>query len=472
MAAVRLPEAAIAGERPNVVLIMADDLGYEALRSYGGRSYDSRLLDQLARQGMRMTQCYSQPVCTPSRNKIMTGRSNARNYESFGILNPAEVTFGHVMREAGYRTCVAGKWQLTGEGLNPPPGQGTTPAEAGFEASCMWAYVHDLPTGVEHAGGWERPRKPSRYWHPSIVENGAYRPTEPNDYGPDIFTEFCLDFIEAHRDEPFFVYYPMVLTHDPFVPTPHSDDLATADRTKSDRRYFADMVAYTGHCVQRILTRLDELGLAEQTLVLFTCDNGTHQSIVSEHVTGPFPGGKGLPIDAGCHVPLFAIWKGKIEGGAVSPCLVDFSDFLPTIAEVADAQLPTDRVLDGQSFLPQLLGADACGREAVVVHYDKHPGRANPQFRRVRFALDGQWKLYDDGRLYHVARDPNELQPLDPANSDEQAAAALPGLREALASLPAWTPDNSMFGNKADEPTQRRRRLIRKLHAEGRSPSK
>lgn len=456
-------DAATAAERPNVVLIMADDLGYEALRSYGGKSYDSDLLDRLARQGMRFTHCYSQPVCTPSRNKIMTGRSNARNYVSFGILKPEEITFGHVMRAAGYRTCVAGKWQLTGRGLDPEPGMGTTPQQAGFEESCMWAYVHDLPPGVEHTGGWERPRKPSRYWHPSIVENGAYRPTGPDDYGPDLFTNFCLDFIEAHRDEPFFVYYPMALTHDPFLPTPHSDDLATADRTKSDPRYFGDMVAYTGYCVQRILTHLDELGIAEETLVLFTCDNGTHHSIVSQHATGLFPGGKGLPIDAGCHVPLFAVWKGKIEPGATSTCLVDFSDFLPTIAAATGAELPTDRVLDGQSFLPQLSGTADCGRQAVVVHYDKDPGDKKPHFRRMRFALDGKWKLYDDGRLYDVVDDVNELRPLNPADVDGQATEALPKLREALATLPAWAPDNSVFGDRADEPTRRRRRLIRGL---------
>ncbi len=447
---------------PNVILIMADDLGYECLRCNGGTSYDSSLLDQLAARGMRFTHCYSQPICTPSRNKIMTGRSNARNYRKFGMLVPEEITFGNIVQQANYKTCVAGKWQLSGG----PGGGGTSPAKCGFDQSCMWAYKHNLPKGVEHTGGWEHPGVTSRYWHPSIIQNGAYRPTTLDDYGPDLFTQFLLDFIQENRNEPFFAYYPMALTHGPFLPTPHSEDLATADKFKSDRRYFSDMVAYTGFCVDRIVRQLNELGIAEDTLLLFTTDNGTLPAIVSRMGDRIVPGGKGMPIDAGCHVPLIAYWKGTIEPGAVCTDLVDFSDFLPTIAAVTDSQLPTDRPLDGRSFLPQLRGERGNPRTSVFVHYDKDPNQSKPRFRRVRFALDGQFKLYQDGRLLNISEDIEEERPLELTSLTPEQQAARARLQEVLDAMPPWTPDNSSFRGEPDKTTRQRLQVLSRLRKE------
>jgi len=452
--------------RPNVILVMADDMGYECLRSSGGTSYNSQLLDQLAARGMRFTHCYSQPICTPSRNKIMTGRSNARNYRSFGVLIPEEITFGNVMRQARYKTCIAGKWQLTGGGPGSRTyGRGTTPKRCGFDQSCMWAYKHNLPAGVKHTGGWEHPGKTSRYWHPAIVQNGAYRPTTSQDYGPDIFTQFILDFIEQHRDEPFFAYYPMALTHNPFLPTPHSKDLPRADKFKSDPRYFGDMISYAGFCVDRIVRKLDELGIAENTLVLFTGDNGTHRSLVSRFEDRIVLGGKGFPVDAGCHVPLIAYWKGTIRPGSVCCDLIDFSDFLPTIAAVGHAELPADRPLDGRSFLPQLRGKQGKPRTSVFVHYDKDPEKKVPKFRRVRFAFDGRFKLYLDGRLLDVPHDWEEEHPLDPARLDPAARTARRRLQQVLDSMPLWKPDNSTFGDGPDEATKLRRKQLNQLRA-------
>ena len=459
--------APAAARRPNVILIMADDLGAECLGSYGGIAYDSRLLDEMAAGGIRFTRCYSQPVCTPSRNKIMTGRSNARNYRAFSLLVPEEVTFGNVMKAAGYKTCIAGKWQLSG-GAPSRVGhhQGTSPKRCGFDQSCMWAYKHDLPEGVQHTGGWENPgRKTSRYWHPSIIENGRYRPTTIDDYGPDIFTQFILDFIERSKGDAFFVYYPMTLTHSPFLPTPHSKDLAAANKFKNQDRYFGDMIAYTGYCVTRILKKLDELGIAQETLVLFTCDNGTNMRLASRTKDRIVPGGKGLPIDAGCHVPLFAQWKGTIKPGTVCDDLVDFSDFLPTIAEAGRAALPADRPLDGRSFLAQLKGQRGNPREAVFVHYDKDPQHARPRFRRVRFVIDKRYKLYQDGRMYDIVDDIDEERPLDGAALSAQANAAREKLQPVLDAMPAWKPDNSVFGDGPDGPTKSRLQRLKRLRA-------
>ena len=447
---------------PNVILIMADDMGYECLHSNGGTSYQPNQLDDLASQGMRFTHCYSQPVCTPSRNKIMTGRSNARNYRKFGQLDPDEITFGNVMKQAGYSTCIAGKWQLSGGSS----GGGTTPAKCGFDQSCMWAYVHNLPPGVKHTGGWEKPGKPSRYWHPSIIQNGEYRPTDQDDYGPDIFTQFILDFLEQNRSEPFFVYYPMALTHGPFQPTPHSADLASADRFGTDPKYMCDMVDYTAHCVDRIVRRLEELGIDENTLVLFTTDNGSHVSILSHMGDRPIPGGKGVPVDAGCHAPLIAYWNGTIAPGSTCSDLVDFSDFLPTIAAVTGARLPTDRPLDGRSFLPQLRGERGSPRTSIFMHYDKDPQKAQPDFRRIRFAFDGHFKLYLDGKFYDVQNDIEEEHPLDMATLTANQQSIRTRLQLALDAMPTWEPDNSVFGDGPDKATRRRLVQRRQLRAQ------
>jgi arylsulfatase A-like enzyme len=452
--------------RPNVILIMADDLGHESLRSYGGTSYNSQLLDDVGKRGMRFTQCYSQPICTPSRNQIMTGRSNARNYRAFGLLIPEEITFGSVMKDTGYKTCIAGKWQLSGG----PPGtptydKGVMPIDCGFDQSCMWAYSHDLPPGVKHTGGWEGKRKTSRYWHPSILENGRYRPTTVDDYGPDIYTQFILDFMETNKNEEFFVYYPMALTHAPFYPTPHSKDLATADKFKNDKKYFGDMIEYTGFCVTRIFDQLDKLGLADNTLVLFTTDNGSNRGVVSHQGPRIVPGGKGLPIDAGCHAPLLAVWKGKITPGTTCNDLVEFSDFMPTIAAVSGAKLPTDRPLDGWSFLPQLEGKPGNPRAAIFMHYDKDPDAKRPGFERIRFAFDGHHKLYLDGTMFDVSHDIEEERPLDNAALSSEAQAARGRLQRVLDAMPPWEPDNSVFKNGKERPTDSRLQELRELRA-------
>ena len=266
--------------RPNVILLMADDMGYEALACNGGTTYETPKLDAIAAQGMRFTNCYSQPVCTPSRVKIMTGRSNARNYTAFGVLIPEERTFGNIMKAAGYKTGISGKWQLSGKGNGTTiKGPGTWMDKCGFDESCMWAYQHYLSEA-----DFEHYRKnaskfinggTSRFWNPGVIENGEYRPTTVDDYGPDIYSEFLLDFITKNRDEEFFYYFPMALTHAPFVPTPESADLSEASKFKSDTKHFGDMVRYCGTILERIVKRLDEHGIAEETLVLFTCDNGT-----------------------------------------------------------------------------------------------------------------------------------------------------------------------------------------------------
>ena len=447
-------DARAATRRPNVILIMADDMGFETLRCNGGTSYDSAPLDAIAARGMRFTNCYSQPVCTPSRVKIMTGRSNARNYRKFGDLDPNEITFGHVMKAAGYKTGIAGKWQLTG-GV---AGTGSFPESSGFDESYMWAYMHDLPGDAKDKYTYfgKKTGNTSRYWNPGIIHNGEYVPTTTDDYGPDLFCGFITDFIERHKDETFFAYYPMALTHGPFQATPLSADQSDAAKMKSDgEKYFGDMVHYTGVLIQRIIDKLEAVGIAENTLVMFTCDNGSGRGRVSMMGARTVHGGKAHSFDTGNHVPFIAYWKGKIAPGGVCNDLVEFSDFLPSIAEVGSAETPKDRVLDGRSFLPQLRGETGNPRRWVVVHYDKDPQSDKLKFRRVRFAYDGRYKLYLDGRMYDVPNDWTEQHPLPAEGAREAIQTARKKLERALETLPEWDPDNSYFKGEADPETKK-----------------
>ena len=356
------------GKRPNIILIMADDLGYECLGCYGSKSYKTPVLDELAATGVRFEHCYSQPLCTPSRVKIMTGQYNIRNYTKFGALHSREKTFGHLMQSAGYATCVVGKWQLAAR----DGGVGTYPKQAGFDEHCLWQ--------VKDRG--------SRYKDPIIVQNGKDRDDLKGKYGPDIFCDYLLEFVERHKAEPFFVYFPMALTHAPFEPTPDTEEWKKAS-TKAHKKHFADMVAYMDKIIGRIVRKLDEAGLRENTLLLFTGDNGTPRGITSEMKGGSFiNGGKGLTTDAGTHVALIANWKGTIPAGKVCPDLVDFSDILPTIAEASSASVGSE--IDGRSFLPQLRGRRGEPRDWIFIWYRRNPGgpEAATARKRLQAVLD------------------------------------------------------------------------------------
>jgi len=163
---------------PNIVLIMADDLGYECIGAHGGTSYKTPILDKLAGSGIRFDHCYSQPLCTPSRAKIMTGIYNVRNYVRFGLLDPAQTTFAHLLKKAGYATCVVGKWQLGG-GLDGPK-------HFGFDEYCLWQLT----------------RRPSRYPNVGVEVNGKEVDYTEGQYGPDVVSDFACDFIRRNKDKP------------------------------------------------------------------------------------------------------------------------------------------------------------------------------------------------------------------------------------------------------------------------------
>jgi len=390
-------------DRPNIVLIMADDMGYETIEANGGRSYETPRLNELAESGIRFEHAYSQPICTPSRVKIMTGLYNSRNYTGFGHLDPEAYTFGNLLRDAGYATCIVGKWQLGG-GLDAP-------GRFGFDEYCLWRLGS----------------RANRYANPGLVINGERKNYTGGEYGPDVVSDYACQFIEdqAQNDEPFFVYYSMILPHWPFEPTPDSEEwdpsFRRGDKSEQSQkgwgkwgdRFFPDMVRYTDKMVGKIVDKLKAVGEWEDTLIIFTGDNGTHESVVSNFKGRQWRGGKGKMTDAGTRVPMIAAWPSTIPADQVDADLIDFSDVFPTLADVANAQVPSAVKLDGISFAAELRGKEVNRREWIYCWYFRH-GNYQPERQEARgeFARTRQYKLYKDGRFYNVAQDVQENNPL------------------------------------------------------------
>ncbi len=414
--------------RPNVILILADDMGRECLSSYGSLSYQTPVLDSLAANGIRFTNCMSQPLCTPSRVQLMTGLYNYQNYDYWGNLRKGEYTFGHLMKDAGYATCIAGKWQLNGAHNKdeiPDWDDRRKPFSFGFDEFCLWQVA-------------ERKEEGDRYAKPLIVQNGEYLDTSEDNYGPDIFSDYILDFISRKKKEPFFVYYPMVLVHSPFVPTP--DSKAWSDPTRrfeKDTTYFKDMVGYVDKLVGRLSQHLKALNLDQNTIILFTGDNGTDRSVYTQTKSGIIRGGKGLTTATGTHVPLIAYWPDKIRKGKTYSKLVDFTDFMPTIADLAGIRHPP--TLHGLSFYPLLTGDPAFeGRITATCHFDQYPLRKDKEYKRARFVRTINYKLYHDGRFYNTDKDIAEKSPLNKDQLSGPEKDTLRLLELAMRKHPVW----------------------------------
>jgi len=413
--------------KPNIILIMADDLGYETLGTYGGVSYDTPVLDRLAASGVRFDNAHAQPLCTPTRVSLMTGKYNWRNWHSFGILPPESKTFGHWMTDAGYKTCISGKWQL--QSYNPPDflpeyrGKGQKVEDAGFDEYFLWHDAHTEDKG-------------SRYPDPTINNNGTYITGTEGKYGPDLYTDYINDFMERNKDEPFFVYYPMALTHGPFQPSPDSPEWPE-QRHKTDPRFFRDMVEYMDKVVGRIEAKVIELGLEEDTMIIFYGDNGTPREASSKMADGTIiPGGKGENNLRGTHVPLIVSWPGSAATGHVIDDLVDCNDITRTLFDVSNISLPNGETFDGESILPQIQGKKGEHRDWLYIHHDPLPGTGKEGRVLASWAFDKRWKVStQSGKLFDLIADPEETSPIDLATAGPEAKAAKEKLQKVIDSM-------------------------------------
>jgi uncharacterized sulfatase len=459
--------AAAAEPRPNIVFILADDLGVRDLRCYGSPWHDTPHLDRLAREGTRFTQGYAAaPICSASRAALLTGRSPARLGFEFVTKLPAakrpaghpllgppyplnlplsEVTLGEVLGAAGYATGYFGKWHVSEHhngylGWSPTHG----PLQQGYVAGEQEFGLHP----------YSYPGNPSAKATPLLA----------GDYGRDALTEKALAFLRTKRSQPFFLHLAHYYVHDPI----HTRAPWLVEKYRARlpagvdplRVEYAAMVETLDHLVGRLLGALDELGLTRDTLVVFTSDNGGHPAYSAN---GPFRGSKWNLYEGGIRVPWIVRWPGQVRAGATSDGTFIGTDLLPTLAAAAGAPLPAGVVLDGRNMLPlwrnEAMAAINSPRTLVWHFPYYHPetgyAAAKPAIGVDDFAVSqtrpqsalraGEWKLihfYEEDRdeLYHLTADPSEQRDLavrEPGRTKELRRRLDTYLHDVGARLPA-----------------------------------
>lgn len=388
--------------KPNIVFILADDLGCFDLGCYGQKLIETPNIDKIAAEGLRFTQAYAGgAVCAPSRCTLMTGMhlghatirdNHSRRNGGRVPLRAEDVTVAEILKKAGYATGIFGKWGL-GE-----PGTPGVPNRQGFDD---WFGFLNQDHAIEYFT--------DHLWRNETKEtlrgnlNGGRR-----EYTTELFTREALRFIRAHRNDPFFLYLPYT--------APHTDIDAPSDLQYASKpwppeaRTIAAMTGYMDRGVGQVMSLLRELRLEQDTLVMFASDNGAgHKKYIPLfHSTGHLRGAKGEIYEGGIRVPLIARWPGRIAPGTVTQEPVAFWDFLPTACEVAGAAAPGG--IDGVSYTPTLLGAKQAERDHL---YWERPSK-NRFDQAVRM---GRWKAIRLGigapvEVYDLASDESEAKNL------------------------------------------------------------
>ena len=380
-----------ASSKPNIVLILADDLGIGNVSCYGADNFKTPNLDALAKSGLRFEHCYAAPLCGPSRALLMTGRYAFRTgmtgNDSGPLLKPAnETMMPTILKSAGYVTGTCGKWSQL-------PLQ---PGDWGFDE-----YLRFKGSG--------------KYWNTQAgnkfyTRNGKEVPLHDNEYLPDTMHKFVVDFINRHKDQPFYLYYPMSHVHGEILRTPD-----TAPGEKNPFQLYKDNVTYMDKLVGKLLAELDRLKLRDNTLILFAGDNGTatpwyqRSTIHGKDLSGH----KATMLECGALVPCIASWPGKVPAGKVTDGLINSCDFFPTIAEITGAALPPKLIIDGRNFAPQLLGqSQTWPRDWIFV-----------ELGRRWFDRDKDWKLNESSNLFDMRGAPFK-EMLIPADTKDQLAIA------------------------------------------------
>ena len=412
LVAVVMAGSVFAAEKPNIIFILLDDLGKEWIRCYGGENIETPNIDALAAGGMKFNNAYSMPQCTPSRVCFMTGQYPFRN----GWVNHWDVprwgvgyydwaaypSVARIMQAAGYRTAVAGKWQLNDFREHPD-----AMVKHGFDEFCMWTGGETDNENPEHSRISDE-----RYWDPYIHTKAGSK-TYTGEFGPDIYNRFLLDFMTENKDRPFFIYYPMTLPHTPFVTTPHEPE------AEGKLNKHKAMVRYVDYLLGKTVDHLDELGIREQTLIVFTTDNGTTGQITNFCNDRMIRGGKTKTTENGINAPFIVNCPGLVPAGQISDALIDFSDMLPTFADFADAKMEPGYRYDGVSLKNVFLGqSDRSSREWMLA-MGSHPGVAtdagieNVYYFRDRVIRESRYKLFVGSdrkpeKLVDLEKDPKE----------------------------------------------------------------
>lgn len=400
-----------AADRPNFVIVLADDLGYAALSCNGGALVQTPNLDRLATEGLRFTNCHVQPLCTPTRVGLLTGRGNRRNYAGFGDIDPRETTFAQVLKQGGYATAVAGKWQLGDKAAGPK--------QAGFD-TCS---IRDL--------AYPDQPKWTRYWGGTLEVDGVQQRLGEDVFAADVQLAWSLRWIDAQRDRPFLLYLPTPLTHAVFATAP--DTYTAGEPTPGIAKQlgpkaFPSLLGHLDRQMGVLTSHLRQRGLDRDTLFIFLGDNGTQMTIPLVDGGTEQPG-KARTSNPGTHSPCIAWWPGTVQPG-VAADLVSEVDILPTLAELARVQ-PPQRELDGVSLAPRLLRGEPSPRRSIYHWYSPHGEKP------VIWAQDARWKLYGDGRLFDTVADRSERTPLiGTAGEAGEARTRLQAVLDQQATIP------------------------------------
>lgn len=427
--------ATAADTRPNFLFILGDNLGRDWFGCYGADKSITPNIDRLAATGTRFTHCYVTPLCSTTRTELLTGRygystgwhthHDAATYGGGGLDPKRETTFARALRDGGYATAIAGKWQI-----NDLYEQRDALKQHGFDEHLVWTGALE-GEGLAEAR-WKASIAPggkreyeSRYQDPVVFRNGA-RETLTGKFGPDVFADSLVDFMGRHRQQPFIAYYACPLTHIPTVPTPLSPDPKAPQREQ-----FAGMVSYFDTQVGRLEKELERLGLRENTIIIVTTDNGTAKNLGGMVGDKQVVGGLGTMSENGLDVPLIVNCPARVAADRVSKALVDCSDFFPTLLDLAGVPIPAGLKIDGRSFAPQLArnAEPPPGREWIFA-----------QYAGERVVRDQRFKLYSTGALFDMDADPLEQNDLA-SNTDDKIVAARTHLQQALKGLP---PDASL----------------------------
>ena len=426
----------LGSHKPNVVFILIDDISHYGVSAYGAKQLNSTEglfesvpvatpeIDRLANEGVLAKNAFAYAICEPTRVALMTGMNNQRNFVQAKALHESHITIGDLFKRAGYTTCIAGKWKQS-------RGTSTIPGEA-YVDQFGWDHIHCFDLLYEGP----------RHIDPNFVINGKinwYKGLNPETkrryYGPELVNRFALDFIETHQDEAFFLYYPMLLVHDEHTPTPdtlpneHYDNFEVMTHTGvkpdnsfgafkgDDRRFYPDMVAYMDKMIGKVTDQLDRLGLREKTLIVVMGDNGSKAAFSYTLEDGSqFIGAKGQSKVNGLQVPLILSYPGIIAAGSTYDGLINLTDLLPTLCELADINIPYKEEIDGISFWPQLTGKHSkAHRENLYTWYNANRAMAD-QSKLITYAQEIGFKRYGpdanypEGRFFDLRTDPFERE--------------------------------------------------------------
>ena len=410
-------------KQPNILFIMLDDLGKEWISCYGAEDIKTPNIDALAAGGMKFNNAYSMPQCTPSRATLLTGKYPWRN----GYVNHWDVprwgvgyfdwkqrentTFARLMKDLGYKTCAAGKWQINDFRIEPQAMK-----KHGFDDWAMWT-------------GWETGNPPSgkRYQDP-YINTPAGSKTYKDKFGPDIYTDHIIQFMKEHKKDPMCLYLPMTLPHTPFVVTPDEPKASSKlDRHKA-------MVRYIDKLIGKLVNALEELAIRDNTILIFTTDNGTVGSITGTLNGTKVQGGKSKEKESGICAPFIVNCPGLVPAGKETNALTDFSDLLPTFVELGGGKVPEDLVVDGQSIAPLILGKEKDSKRKWIMALGFGPAKVDQNGVKprdpftTRVIRDKKYKVWVSKdkkmvRLHDLTEDPWEEINLIESKKEEHSIA-------------------------------------------------